>query len=109
MVCTVWVDDVDVSLAQLRAGLAWHFKRYASEQTPSDRETYALAEVEARAAHLGLWSDESPIAPWDWRHMKSGSTVGPSGYPISMMVFAIDNSKVGAPTLSARPRRYRQP
>jgi endonuclease YncB( thermonuclease family) len=79
MVCAVWVDDVDVSLAQLRAGLAWHFKRYASEQTPSDRELYALAEDKARAAHLGLWRDESPIPPWDWRRMRSSVTASPSG------------------------------
>jgi endonuclease YncB( thermonuclease family) len=66
-VCTVWVDEMDVSLAQLRAGLAWHFKRYASEQSPDERAAYARAEEESRAAGLGLWQDKTPVPPWQWR------------------------------------------
>lgn len=76
-VCTVWVDEVDVSLAQLRAGLAWHFKRYASEQSLGERAAYARAEEEARAAGLGLWQDKNPIPPWEWRAAMSAP--GPRG------------------------------
>ncbi len=33
----VLVDDVDVCLEQVRAGYAWHFKRYQHEQSLEDR------------------------------------------------------------------------
>lgn len=66
-VCRVWVDAVDIGLMQVKAGLAWHFKRFAQEQTEDERVVYAHAEDTARAAPIGLWQDEHPVAPWDWR------------------------------------------
>ena len=33
----------------LTVGLAWHYKKYQSEQSPEDRGSYAFAEDEARA------------------------------------------------------------
>jgi endonuclease YncB( thermonuclease family) len=71
-VCTVWVDGQDVSLALLNAGLVWHFKRYAHEQPETDRETYAKAEDAARVRRLGLWQEEHPLAPWEWRQTTRG-------------------------------------
>jgi len=53
-------------LAMITSGLAWHFKRYAHEQTEEDRERYAFAEVEARAKGAGLWIDPEPVPPWEW-------------------------------------------
>lgn len=58
---------LDVGLAQLTLGLAWHYKRYAPEQSEEDRERYAFAEKEARARRAGLWRDRKPVAPWEWR------------------------------------------
>lgn len=66
-VCTVWVGEIDLSLAQLRAGMAWHFKRYESEQGTEERAAYAQAENDARVARLGLWQENNPIPPWQWR------------------------------------------
>lgn len=63
----VMVDGRDACIEQVRAGLAWHFKRYENEQTPEDRVSYAAAEEAARAAKSGLWVDPAPVAPWDWR------------------------------------------
>ena len=62
-VCRVLVGDVDVCLAQIQAGMAWHFKRYAKEQTQQHREQYASAELEARAERRGLWTGREPVAP----------------------------------------------
>ncbi len=35
----------DANLAQVRAGLAWHYKYYQSDQSPTDREAYSAAET----------------------------------------------------------------
>lgn len=48
----------------VKNGLAWHFKKY------SESEEYAELENQARANQIGIWSEPSPIAPWDWRKPK---------------------------------------
>jgi endonuclease YncB( thermonuclease family) len=45
----------------VRAGFAWWFRRYSTDQT------LEALEAEARAAHRGLWADPNPVAPWEWR------------------------------------------
>jgi endonuclease YncB( thermonuclease family) len=57
-------DGKDVSLLMLKAGMAWHFKKYDST------EEYAKAEEQARKAKTGLWSMADPVAPWDYRSKK---------------------------------------
>lgn len=58
---------VDVCLEQLQRGMAWHYKQFSKEQSPSDRIAYAQAEDTARAQRLGLWQEPSPTPPWLWR------------------------------------------
>lgn len=60
----------DVNLEQVRAGLAWHYKAYELTQPATDRQAYADAENEAKAAKRGLWADPEPMPPWVWRHRK---------------------------------------
>jgi len=67
LVGTVTADYADVGLAQLRAGHAWWFKRYANEQTPYDRSHYETAEREAKLSQRGLWKTGKPTPPWEWR------------------------------------------
>ena len=52
---------LDVNHALVAQGLAWHYKQY------SDDEDLSEAEIDARRARWGLWSDPNPIPPWDWR------------------------------------------
>jgi len=63
----VLADGRDVSLSQVQRGLAWHYKAYERDQSPVDRVAYAQAERGAREAHVGLWHDRQPTAPWDYR------------------------------------------
>ena len=59
--------ESDVALAQLRAGLAWHFTRYRADQSATEFALYARAEQQARAARIGLWEDTAPEPPWAFR------------------------------------------
>ena len=63
IVGNVWVNGEDVGLLQVRAGLAWWYRDYAREQTPSDRKLYEAAELDARHLRLGLWRDDDPLEP----------------------------------------------
>lgn len=63
----VLVSGLDVNLAMVQAGMAWHYRQYEREQSTSDRRLYASAEQGAREARIGLWREEHPIPPWEWR------------------------------------------
>ena len=63
----VQLGDVDCNLVQIKRGLAWHYKQYQREQSPTDQQSYAAAEIAARAAKLGLWRDAAPLPPWHFR------------------------------------------
>lgn len=49
----------------VRLGLAWFYERYCREQ-PICGELQSLEE-KAREKLTGLWQDENPVAPWDWK------------------------------------------
>ncbi len=66
-IATLKVDGNDANLAMIQAGLAWHYTKYANEQPDGEAALYAAAQHTARAQGLGLWRDECPVAPWDWR------------------------------------------
>jgi endonuclease YncB( thermonuclease family) len=57
----------DRNLEQIKRGLAWHYKQYQREQSPTDQQAYAAAEADARAARLGLWRDPEQVPPWGFR------------------------------------------
>lgn len=63
----VLLNNEDVNLAQIKRGLAWHYKQYEREQDVEDRALYAQEEYLAQKDKLGLWNDKNPIAPWDFR------------------------------------------
>ena len=63
----VTVNDVDICLQQLVLGMAWHYKKYQNEQSASDRAVYSETELKAKSLKLGLWTDDSPMPPWEFR------------------------------------------
>jgi endonuclease YncB( thermonuclease family) len=65
--CPTCPMTLDAGQAQLAAGLAWWYRKYAKEQTPEDKARYEFEEQEARALRVGLWREPAPIPPWDWR------------------------------------------
>jgi len=45
----------------LKAGMAWHFKKYNQDAV------WARLETKARKSKIGLWSDPNPVPPWEFR------------------------------------------
>jgi endonuclease YncB( thermonuclease family) len=74
---TIMLAGHDINIEQVRAGMAWHFKKYEDEQKPEDRRAYAAAEQAARAAKLGLWQEPNPTVPGDWRQGVKTARWGP--------------------------------
>ena len=69
-VCSVYLGARDVGLEQVRAGYAWWYREYAREQTAGDRSAYEAAEIEARQARRGLWTDPAPQPPSAFRRQQ---------------------------------------
>ena len=67
----VLLNGTDVCLEQIKLGMAWHYKKYESEQPKEDREIYARAEQAAKAQTVGLWKDKSPTPPWEFRRQQN--------------------------------------
>ena len=63
----VTVDDVDICLQQLVLGMAWHYKKYQNEQSVSDRALYSETELKSKSLKLGLWTEDTPMPPWEFR------------------------------------------
>jgi len=57
-------DGRELSAEMIKAGYAWHFKRYNSDST------LAVLELEARAARRGLWQDDEPYEPSEIRRLR---------------------------------------
>jgi endonuclease YncB( thermonuclease family) len=60
----------DVNLAQLDAGMAWFHTAYYNELGEAQKKLYQDAEAGARKARRGLWQDDAPSPPWEYRAAK---------------------------------------
>jgi endonuclease YncB( thermonuclease family) len=67
----VLLNRTDVCLEQIKLGMAWHYKQYASEQPKEDRDIYAQAEMDARNQAIGLWKDKTATPPWEFRKQRN--------------------------------------
>ncbi len=61
---TLFIGGVEINLAMLQSGLAWFYEAY------SDNSDYKQADSTARALSLGLWSEDTPTPPWQWRNKR---------------------------------------
>ncbi|MDI9312767.1 MAG: thermonuclease family protein [Limnohabitans sp.] len=46
----------------IKAGMGWHYKKYSSSKE------LALLEENAKKKKVGLWIDNNPIQPTEWRN-----------------------------------------
>ena len=60
----VYIGNINVNEEMLKAGYAWHFKKYSKDKHLAELETLA------RKQKKGLWADPNPIPPWEWRKRK---------------------------------------
>ncbi len=72
-VVRVWLDGEDINLIMLESGHAWHNRIFKRDQTTEEQRVYSSAERGAREKKLGLWVDQNPEPPWEfrWRNRKN--------------------------------------
>ncbi len=79
---TIMLDGENINHWLVANGWAWHYLQY--DKSPE----IARLEKSARANKLGLWADDNPIAPWEFRQLKKKKTAanktsqpaGPTSY-----------------------------
>lgn len=57
------VGGLNINQEQVRRGMAWEYSHYHSDKT------YIELQNDAQQARRGLWSQDSPQAPWQWRKL----------------------------------------
>ena len=55
-------DGDEINLELVCDGHAWWYERYAKRATD-----YKQCQEAAQKNKRGLWAEEDPVAPWDWR------------------------------------------
>jgi len=58
-------DGDEINLEMVCDGRAWWYERYAKRATD-----YEQCQEDAQENKRGLWAEEDPVAPWDWRRRK---------------------------------------
>ena len=66
-ICTVTIGGQDISLAQIRSGMAWWYLQNAAALSVATQSNYRQAEFHAKTRRLGLWNAKNQKPPWDWR------------------------------------------
>jgi endonuclease YncB( thermonuclease family) len=61
----VTCDGVHANAEMVSGGNAWVYRHYDK----GFESFYALEEA-AKEARLGLWADDNPTPPWEWRHSR---------------------------------------
>jgi endonuclease YncB( thermonuclease family) len=64
-IAVVYVDGFVLNEKLLSDGLAWNYALYNLKFC----ELYAKLETEARTSREGLWVDEKPVPPWEYRKL----------------------------------------
>lgn len=61
----IYADGNNVNESMVTTGMAWVFRKYCRE---SFCRQWEEEEVAAKINRRGLWLDETPVPPWEWRH-----------------------------------------
>ena len=63
----VLLENVDIGAQMIRDGVGWYNKADEASLSELERQVYQGSQDVARNERRGLWQEESPVAPWDYR------------------------------------------
>lgn len=86
----VSVGKIDINLNQVAKGMAWVYRKYTSKGS----SPYYDAESKAKAAKIGIWSQQA-VAPWEWRQGSRATVPTPPLAPSPNFLGNLPNTKTG--------------
>lgn len=102
---TAYIGGQDIAVKQLERGNAWHYKRFGGEQASDARMRYAMAELKARDAKKGLWTDAMPVPPWEYRESLAPTDASKQEANVQTLASAPPTSEAKPPE-NASGRKY---
>ena len=63
-VCIIKKDGMDINLEMVRRGYAWAYRKHLKSPYASE---YIEAENKARDQKLGIWQQDNPLPPWEFK------------------------------------------
>ena len=63
-VCIIKRDGKDINLEMVRSGFAWAYRKHLRAPYASE---YIDAENKARLQRAGIWQQDSPLPPWEFK------------------------------------------
>jgi endonuclease YncB( thermonuclease family) len=74
LVAQLSVDGKQVNEFMVGSGMAWEYSHFHQNRR------YLMLQSEAQAARRGIWSQVSPLPPWQWRKLHADDKAGPSAH-----------------------------
>jgi endonuclease YncB( thermonuclease family) len=67
----VYLGQTDIGQQMIRDGVAWYDKSGDNGLSELERRLYLESEQAARSERRGIWQDDQPLPPWEFRQAKS--------------------------------------
>jgi endonuclease YncB( thermonuclease family) len=86
LVGRVLLERADINAQMIRDGVAWYYQPEATDLSAADRELYPACEKAARSERRGLWQDQSPMPPWEFRSAQLAAQLAAAAGPAKAAV-----------------------
>jgi hypothetical protein len=60
----IFINGRDINRLMVSSGMAWVYDDYVTD------DTYYIDQNNAKNLKRGIWSNSTPVSPWDWRRGK---------------------------------------
>ncbi len=95
-----WISKItlngeDVGVQVVKAGLGWYDTKYTTNPKLSD------AQAQARESKSGLWDQDNPVPPWEFRQMRRGIVPDITTGPVSIGHSEYGSSAAADPTVNS--------
>jgi endonuclease YncB( thermonuclease family) len=76
IVGVVYLNKVDIGQQMIRDGVAWYDERNDSGLDERERHLYVESEQAARSERRGIWQQDAPTPPWEFRQAMAAQAAG---------------------------------
>jgi endonuclease YncB( thermonuclease family) len=76
IVGVVYLNKVDIGQQMVRDGVAWYDERNDSGLDERERHLYVVSEQAARSERRGIWQQDAPTPPWEFRQASAEQAAG---------------------------------
>ena len=100
----VLLESMDVGAQMLRDGVGWYNKADETLLGEIERQVYEKSQGAARNERRGLWQENSPVPPWEFRRSQLAAPPAPAKAKVATYTPPLEH----LPRLPTGPRRSTQ-